>query len=74
MMTNEKLMALDFVELTDEELENVTGGIWAEFLGGFSVLSQNYDPYVGTFITPNNIQPYRYNPYGTGGTPNDYNF
>ncbi|MDR0300320.1 MAG: bacteriocin [Streptococcaceae bacterium] len=27
MMTNEKLMALDFVELNDEELQVITGGL-----------------------------------------------
>ncbi|MDR0298716.1 MAG: bacteriocin [Streptococcaceae bacterium] len=27
MMTNEKLMALDFVELNDEELQAITGGL-----------------------------------------------
>ncbi|MDR0299004.1 MAG: class IIb bacteriocin, lactobin A/cerein 7B family [Streptococcaceae bacterium] len=27
-MMNEKMMALDFVELTDEELQEVNGGFW----------------------------------------------
>jgi bacteriocin-like protein len=34
MMTNEKMMALNFVELTEEELQNVVGG--GGFLGGLS--------------------------------------
>ncbi|MDR0298723.1 MAG: bacteriocin [Streptococcaceae bacterium] len=38
MMTNEKLMALDFVELTDEELQEINGGRQSAVEGGDVIL------------------------------------
>ena len=64
----------DYTVLLDEELKNINGGHWAEFLGGFGALGNNSNPYAGTFLSNHKFKPNTHTPYGTGGTPNLHNW